>query len=427
MTIQAKWNWLALALVVLMLGLTACDEGTIGTDPSLALLNDPPRLALIANGRIVVVDFNAFGRGYTLRQISGAFLPSSLVNPGRISQFAVNPGRNGGGAGSLPPDPDPFDFDPWDEPPDDLPYWPDVTDEFPDPDPWDDPFEDPFDGLPGPLPLPFDFPDTNLNSGTMGFNNLTPGDFPNNNALFPLFSTSGNRAATSVRIPIGADPAGMVITPDGLRILVAYAQGIAVVDRKAKTVVDRIPLPSTARPFSIAVTRDGKTAYVTSFSPGSPETYAVDLASKKVITTFTQGPFARKVRMKPDGTQAWFTSFFDDSVQVIDVTSNTLGVKIPGIFNAWDLCFNPTGTRAYVSGPVGSGDVVSVIDTSTYTVIAKIPVGIKPKSLIVTPSGRHLFVANNGADTIMQIDTATNKLVRTITVGKSPLGFQFVP
>jgi len=57
----------------------------------------------------------------------------------------------------------------------------------------------------------------------------------------------------------------MVRTPDGLRTLVAYAQGIAVVDRKARTVVDRIPLPPGSVPRSIAITPDGRTAYLTSF------------------------------------------------------------------------------------------------------------------------------------------------------------------
>ncbi len=46
--------------------------------------------------------------------------------------------------------------------------------------------------------------------------------------------------------------------------------------------------------------------------------------------------------------------------------------------------------------------------------------------MVVTPSGRHLFVANYGADTITQIDTATNKVVRNIIVGKKPHGFQIL-
>ena len=411
----AKRTLISAAAIALMLGLVGCDEGTTGSDPALALLNDPPRVVLIANGQLVIVDFNRFGSGFRVRPINGPiFQVSATEPPGLFKTASVN--RNG--QSTVPPDPDAFDADPWDDPPDfPEPDFPDPWDDFPPPDlpnPWDVPF----DGLPDPPPLPSDFPYLDLNNGTMGFNGLGPSDLPKSNSV---------RAVTTARISIGPQPAGMVVMPDGARILVAYAQGIAVVDRNTRTVVDRILLPTTARPYSIAVTRDGKTAYVTSFVAQSPELYVVDLASKRVITTFIQGSYATKIRMTPDGTQAWYTSFFEDSVSVIDVTSNTLGVKISNVLNAWNICFNPTGTRAYVSGPVGSGDVISVIDTSTYTVIAKIPVGPKPKSLKVTPSGRHLFVANTAADTITQIDTATNKVVRTITVGKNPIGFQFMP
>lgn len=197
-------------------------------------------------------------------------------------------------------------------------------------------------------------------------------------------------------------------------------------DRRAKAVVDRIPLPSGSLPYGIAVTPDSRTAYVTSYVRAGAELYVVDLASKKVIATLTSGGYAARVTRKPDGSQAWFTSFFEDSVTVIDVASNTLGGRIGEFINAWDIRFNPTGTRANVCGPTGSAGVVTAIDRYAYSVIAKTPVGFSPKSMIVTPSGRHLFVGTFGADTITQSDTATNKVVRNITVGKKPHGFQIL-
>lgn len=419
---QFKSTALAIAAVVQMIAICGCDDTTSRTNPAFAWINDPPRLALIADGKLVVVEFNWFGVGYRVRQIAGAVVPLGVSKPSNGDRMAA--GSRDGGGGALDPDPDEHEMDP------DL--WPDPEDEFPLPDPplpmpdWPD--EDPFDGLPEPPPFdPSDLEMTNLNDGTVTTVDTGGTDFPKSLGPRPFSTKSGERSATSSKINIGARPAGMARTPDGLRILVAYSLGIAVIDKKARAVVDRIPLPPGSVPYSIAITPDGKTAYVTSFVRTGAELYVVDLASKKVITSFISGGFAARVTMKPDGTQAWFTSVFDDSVTVIDVVSNTLGVKIGSIVNAWDIRFNPTGTRAYVSGPVGSGDVVSVIDTSTYSVIAKIPVGFSPRSLIVTPSGRHVFVANFGADSIMQIDAATNKVVRTITVGKKPQAFQFLP
>jgi YVTN family beta-propeller protein len=39
----------------------------------------------------------------------------------------------------------------------------------------------------------------------------------------------------------------------------------------------------------------------------------------------------------------------------------------------------------------------------------------------VTPSGRHVFVGHGNSDFISQIDTATNRVVRTIPVGGKPI------
>jgi YVTN family beta-propeller protein len=53
-------------------------------------------------------------------------------------------------------------------------------------------------------------------------------------------------------------------------------------------------------------------------------------------------------------------------------------------------------------------------------------VGNLPHVLAVTPSGHHLFVTNALSGTIMQIDTSTDKVLRTIPVGNHPLGITFI-
>ena len=48
-------------------------------------------------------------------------------------------------------------------------------------------------------------------------------------------------------------------------------------------------------------------------------------------------------------------------------------------------------------------------------------------TLIYTPSGRHVFVADYLADTVTQVDAINDTVVRTIKVGVRPEGFQFLP
>ncbi|MGH3921466.1 MAG: YncE family protein [Pseudonocardiaceae bacterium] len=59
-----------------------------------------------------------------------------------------------------------------------------------------------------------------------------------------------------------------------------------------------------------------------------------------------------------------------------------------------------------------------MIDTTTNTVIATIPVGNDPTLMAVAPNGSRVYVANSNSDTVSVIDTATNTVIATIRVGK---------
>ena len=108
-----------------------------------------------------------------------------------------------------------------------------------------------------------------------------------------------------------------------------------------------------------------------------------------------------------------------------DALTNTRTVVISNISAAWGIRFNRTGTRDYVTSAESVGGNLMVIVTATYSVKATVPTGNGSRGIGVTPTGRHVFAANFGADTITQIDTTTNAVVRTITVGPKPQGFQF--
>jgi YVTN family beta-propeller protein len=91
------------------------------------------------------------------------------------------------------------------------------------------------------------------------------------------------------------------------------------------------------------------------------------------------------------------------------------------------IAFNPQGTIAYVTNE-GSG-TVNVINTATNTVINTISVGSSslPRGVAFNPSGTLAYVANDGAGTVNVINVATNTVVNTITVGSSPFGVAFSP
>src|SRR5947208_1571428 len=61
--------------------------------------------------------------------------------------------------------------------------------------------------------------------------------------------------------------------------------------------------------------------------------------------------------------------------------------------------------NAYITNALDN--TVSVIDTTTNTVTATFPVGAGPSGVAVTSDGSKVYVTNGGSNTVSVIDTAT--------------------
>ena len=83
------------------------------------------------------------------------------------------------------------------------------------------------------------------------------------------------------------------------------------------------------------------------------------------------------------------------------------------------------GTYAYVAN-YGSNSV-SVINTSTNTVSTTVTVGSSPYGVAINPAGTYAYVANHGSNTVSVINTSTNTVSATVTVGSGPFGDHIQP
>ena len=158
---------------------------------------------------------------------------------------------------------------------------------------------------------------------------------------------------------------------------------VSVIDTATNTVVATVPVGSV--PAGVAVTPDGKHAYVTNFVPGIPARFG------------DRHGHQHGGGHGPGGELA------------------PLGSPSPRMGNTpMSRMMSPT--------------TVSVIDTATNTVVATVPVGSCPFGVAVTPDGKHAYVANDlSSNTVSVIDTATNTVVATVGVGNSPIAVGIVP
>jgi YVTN family beta-propeller protein len=81
--------------------------------------------------------------------------------------------------------------------------------------------------------------------------------------------------------------------------------------------------------------------------------------------------------------------------------------------------------NAYIANQ-GSG-TVSVIDTSTNTVSTTITVGTNPGGTAVTTDGATAYISNYTDNTVSVIDTSTNTVTATVNVGTNPGGLACTP
>jgi YVTN family beta-propeller protein len=221
-------------------------------------------------------------------------------------------------------------------------------------------------------------------------------------------------------------PAGIAMTPDRKVTVVANMGDDTVSVVRNRALAGTIRLPGSTHPYGIAISPDGTRAYVTSFVRFGGSLLVLDVNNLTVIANLPAGNFPAAVTLTPDGSQAWVTSVFEDMVTIFDTLTNTQATRITGITNAWGIQFHPNGTRAYVTDSALAGGGLFVIDATNYKLITRISTGNAPRSVAVTPTGRHVFVTNRGSDYISQIDARTNKLIRNIQVGSGMEGLQFV-
>ena len=180
-------------------------------------------------------------------------------------------------------------------------------------------------------------------------------------------------------------------------------------------------------PLNVAVTPDGKHAYVGGIAPGTVS--VIDTASNAVVFTIP-GIDPHGIAVTPDGKHAYITGGVLNSVSVIDTTTNMVVATVAVENFPIGVAVTPDGRHAYVASQ--SSNTVSVIATATNTVAATVALGIDdfPFGVAVTPDGKHAYVTDGGIGlpgSVSVIDTATNEVAATIPVENDPRGVAIVP
>lgn len=137
------------------------------------------------------------------------------------------------------------------------------------------------------------------------------------------------------------------------------------------------------------------------------------------------GPNPRSVEYNPFNDNIYIATFPVNTVSVINSSTNTVIATIPvGTSPGPSLEFNPANNDIYVGTFI---DRVLVIDSSTNTVRTRIPVGNQALGIVFNPFNDNIYVT--AGNTVPVIDSSTNTVRAIIPVGTSPspFGLEFNP
>ncbi|MDH6122402.1 hypothetical protein [Kitasatospora sp. GAS204B] len=247
---------------------------------------------------------------------------------------------------------------------------------------------------------------------------------------------------------LGLNPSSIAITHDGKKAYVANFGGlplnpvdpstppqtVSVVDTGTGNVLGAVAVGR--QPVQVALTPDGRYAYVvnsgTTEDPGSIT--VIDTASDRVIDTISDdgllSPAA--IAFAPDGTHAYVTSAAKSTLAIIDTAARKVTSSVglgPQGRDPQGVAVAPDGRQVYVAGSVSR--TVITVDAATARVSGapiKLPGWGLPEGIAVTPDGSRAYVTEAASDEVAVVDTATaTALPNTITVGRNPMTVAFTP
>lgn len=199
---------------------------------------------------------------------------------------------------------------------------------------------------------------------------------------------------------------------------------VAIIDTIENKVIGQINDPNNTfnRVFFVAITPDGKKAYVANQGYPTPSTVSIVDVATNTVTGLVNDPLTTfngiySVSISPDGSKMYVLNGGNDTISIVDVATNTVTglVKDPQNIqnNAGLIVFTPDGTKAYE--PNHNSSTVGIIDVATDTIVSIIndPTHIfqGPIFSAITPDGTTAYIANYDAPTLVRVNVATNTIL----------------
>ena len=217
-------------------------------------------------------------------------------------------------------------------------------------------------------------------------------------------------------IDVGKAPNGVALTPDNRLLLVTvYGDNrIAFIDTSTQTVVGTTAVP---KPHTVAISPDGKLAYVTVQEPGHFGLALIDLTTRSVVRTVALDKTPRDAEFGYDGKRFYFTQAGVSAVEVLDPASDKIVAEIPTGVSPHYVGY-PRGSAFGMVVVQGPGELL-LFDPATNKPVRSVAVGKQPHWATTSGDAKKAYVTNEGSNDLTIVDLASGETT-SVAVGNAP-------
>jgi len=242
-----------------------------------------------------------------------------------------------------------------------------------------------------------------------------------------------------MKLPTGLGPHEVAVSPDGRTAYVSnfgrysvYPAGdtahdkagntITVIDLVGRRVKTSFDLGTHTGPHGMIVSHDGKLMWVTTETPQA--VLELDSTNGKILHIWnTNQVRSHMIVATPDEKKFYVTNTVSGSVSVIDKTTGEVKVISTGP-GTEGIAISPDGKEVWAASRIDAK--ISIISAATDEIIAAFPSGGKgPKRMAFTPDGAQVWVTNSASDQTTVFDAHARELIAALDTAKAPSGVYF--
>lgn len=254
-----------------------------------------------------------------------------------------------------------------------------------------------------------------------------------NRTSFALTVLAALAAVSVVSLPARAE------VPTNVAYITSQGDGVTVLDAAALKPIANVPVGPDPR--GVAVTPDGR--WLLTANQGSSDVSVVDTASLKEVKRIPVGKNVEFMRMSPDGSRAFVTyepssrgkpqgkgreADDDDKtpaeVAVIDLQKGAVVGRMKAAPETEGIEFSADQKFMIVANE--GDDTLGVYDLATLKLVqtVKLSQGSRPRGIKISPDGQAYVVTLENADHFLVLD-ADFKVQKSVPTEKGPYGVAF--